>query len=195
MDDGSSVIPLALLREFRIANGALDMRLWQVHSGDGRWIGSVDELLVDTGTMEVRYLDVEVENLLVTGRERHVLIPVAHARPHAERSDTVVVDELPARAVARLPTYHRGAALGGTDAEYARPFAAMRDATPGTLDLPVRGQPPRVVRALRVGTPPDAAGRGHERKAAVPAASAKEPARPTREPAVRRVRTPEPRAA
>ncbi len=192
MDDGSRVIPLAQLRGFRIANGALDMRLWQVHSGDGRWIGSVDELLVDAVTMEVRYLDVEVENLLVTGRERHVLIPVAHARPDAERSNTVVVDELSARAVARLPLYHRGAALSGTDAEYAWPFAAARDARPGTLDLPVRLQPPRVVRALRLATLPDAAGRGHERKPAVPAAGAKEPARPTKAPTVR---TPEPRAA
>lgn len=115
MDDGSRVIPLAQLQGFRIANGAFDMRLWQVHSADGRWIGTVDELLVDPATMEVRYLDVEVENLLVTGRERHVLIPVGHARPHAKLSCTVVVDALTAGAVAGLPTYDRGAAVRGAD--------------------------------------------------------------------------------
>ena len=192
MDDGSCVIPLAQLRGFRIANGALDMRLWQVHSGDGRWIGSVDELLVDPATMEVRYLDVEVENLVATGRERHVLIPVGHARPDARRSNTVVVDELPSRAVSRLPTYDRGAALRGTHAEYARPFAAEGHSAPEKLDFPVRVEPPRVVRALRVATPPDAAGRDGGRRPARPAAGAKKPAGPAKTPTVH---APEPRAA
>lgn len=151
MDDGSPVIPLAQLRGYRIANGALDMRLWQVHSDDGRPIGSVDELLVDAGTMEVRYLDVEVENLVVTGRERHVLIPVAHARPDAERSHTVVVDGLPARDVSRLPTYPRGEALPQADAKYARPFAAAgRASQPGELNFPIRVQPHGQAAALRL---------------------------------------------
>lgn len=142
MDEGSPVIPLAQLRGFRIANGALDMRLWQVQSEDGGRIGMVDELLVDPGTMEVRYLDVEVENLVATGRERHVLIPVGNARPDRERSGTLVVDGLPARAVRALPTYPRGAALGRDQAEYARPFAAAeRPARPAGLDFPVRVAP------------------------------------------------------
>ena len=138
MDEGSPVIPLAQLRGFRIANGAMDMRLWQVHSGDGRWIGTVDELLVDAVAGEVRYLDVEVENLLVTGRERHVLIPVAHARPDAERSGTLVVDTLPARAVRGLPAYHRGTAIPWGDARYARPFAAAERPVSCGLDFPIR---------------------------------------------------------
>jgi hypothetical protein len=158
MDDDSPVIPLAQLQGFRIANRELDMRLWQVHSGDGRWIGSVDELLVDTATMEVRYLDVEVENLLVTGRERHVLIPVGHARPDAKLSSTVVVDALSARAVAGLPTYDRGAVVCGTDAEFVRPFVVERDAASRKLDLPIRVAPPRVVRAIRVAASSESAG-------------------------------------
>ncbi len=178
MDDGSPAIPLAQLRGVKIANGALDMRLWQVHSGDGRWIGSVDELLVDAATMEVRYLDVEVENLLVTGRERHVLIPVGHARPDAERSHTVVVDALPARAVAGLPTYDRGTALYGGAAEYERPFPAEPDAAPEKLDLSIRVQPPRLVRAMRVATPPVAARRGNNRKPAMIIAGAKQSVEP-----------------
>jgi hypothetical protein len=149
MDDGSRVTPLAQLGGARIANGAFDLRLWQVHSADGRWIGTVDELLVDAATMEVRYLDVEVENLLVTGRERHVLIPIGHARPDSEHSSTVVVDGLAARAVARLPAYDRGTVVRSTDAEYARPFVAARDAGfREKLDLPLRAALPRVFRPL-----------------------------------------------
>lgn len=141
MDEGSPVIPLAQLRGFQIANGAMDMRLWQVHSGDGTWIGTVDELLVDTIASEVRYLDVEVENLLVTGRERHVLIPVAHARPDAEHSGTLVVDGLLARAVGQLPTYARGTVIRGGDAQYARPFAPAERTAPCGLDFPIRVVP------------------------------------------------------
>lgn len=141
MDEGSPVIPLAQLRGFRIANGAMDMRLWQVFSADGRWIGMVDELLVDVAAGEVRYLDVEVENLLVTGRERHVLIPVAHARPDAERSGTLVVDALPVRAVLCLPTYPRGAIVRCSDTEYALPFAAAERPASSGLDFPIRVAP------------------------------------------------------
>jgi hypothetical protein len=149
MDDGSRVTPLAQLGGARIANGAFDLRLWQVHSADGRWIGTVDELLVDAATMEVRYLDVEVENLLVTGRERHVLIPIGHARPDSEHSSTVVVDGLAARAVARLPAYDRGTVVRSTDAEYVRPFVAARDAGfREKLDPPLRTALPRVFRPL-----------------------------------------------
>ena len=138
MDEGSPVIPLTQLRGFRMASGAMDMRLWQVLSADGRRIGMVDELLVDTAAGEVRYLDVEVENLLVTGRERHVLIPVAHARPDAERSGTLVVEGLPARAVRRLPTYPRGATVQSSDTQYALPFAAAERPASSGLDFPIR---------------------------------------------------------
>jgi hypothetical protein len=141
MDEGSPVIPLAQLRGFRIANGATDMRLWQVLSADGRWIGMVDELLVDTAAGEVRYLDVEVENLLVTGRERHVLIPIAHARPDAKRSDTLVVDGLRPLAVRQLPTYSRGAIVQSNDTQYATPFAAAERPAPCGLDFPIRVAP------------------------------------------------------
>ncbi|HEX6367555.1 MAG TPA: PRC-barrel domain-containing protein [Longimicrobium sp.] len=179
MDDDSRVIPLAQLRGFRIANGAFDMRLWQVHSGDGRWIGNVDELLVDAATMEVRYLDVEVENLLATGRERHVLIPIDHARPDSERSSTVVVDGLAARAVARLPTYDRGTVVRGTDAEYVRPFVAARNAgSQEKLDLPLRAAPPRVCRPILVAALSVPTSRDDNHKAAVIAAGAEQSAEP-----------------
>lgn len=169
MDEGSRVIPLAQLRGYRMANGTLDMRLWEVESGDGRRIGNVDELLVDTGTMEVRFLDVEVENLLATGRERHVLIPVGHARADSERSGTVVVDGLPARAVRALPTYARGTALRGGDTEYARPFAAADGSVrKGCLDFPLRVQPAPVFGAILPDLGPDAASRRRAEEAAAP---------------------------
>jgi hypothetical protein len=178
-----------------MANGAPDMRLWQVYSGDGRRIGSVDELLVDPATMEVRYLDVEVENLLVTGRERHVLIPVRHARPDARLSSTVVVDALHARAVAGLPSYARGAAVSGADAEYVRPFVVERDAASRKLDLPIRVAPPRVVRAIPVATTPVSTGRDDDRRPAMTAAGAEQAVEPSERSARATVRKASSRAA
>lgn len=195
MDGGRLAIPLAQLRGFRIANGALDVRLWQVHSGDGRRIGSVDELLVDNATMEVRYLDVEVENLLATGRERHVLIPFAQARPDARLSNTVVVDALSARAVAGLPTYARGAAVRGADVEYVRPFVAERDAGSRKLDLPIRIAPPRVVRTIPVAAPSVSPSHDDDRTPAMIAAGAEQAVESSEPLATATVRKASPRAA
>jgi sporulation protein YlmC with PRC-barrel domain len=99
MDGDGSAIPLARLRGWRMAEGALDPRGWDVCSGDGRRIGDVHDVLVDRSTRTVRYLDVEVENVVVTGRERHVLVPVARARRAPDLRRTVVVEGLAAHAV------------------------------------------------------------------------------------------------
>lgn len=151
MDGDGSAIPLAQLREYRIARGALDLRYMDVYSTDGRRIGAVDELLVDTDSMQVRYLDVEVENLAATGRERHVLIPVHRARTDPGLRHAVVVDGLAARDVAGLPSYRRGAGVRGGDAVVARAVrAAEPSGTRTPLDLPIRVEPPLIIRPIRL---------------------------------------------
>lgn len=144
MDSDSPVIPLARLKGYRVADGALDMRGWQVYSGDGRPIGDVDELMVDTASLQVRYLDVEVEKLVATGRERHVLIPVRHAQPDPEQPRSLVVRGLEAADVPALPSYARGRAVRDTDT-----LAAALGTAPAALDMPARVAPTTVVRPLR----------------------------------------------
>ena len=63
----SRVTPLRYLRAYRIADGDPDVRGWEVVGGDGRRIGSVNDLLVDTAEGKVRYLDVQLDTGLYDG--------------------------------------------------------------------------------------------------------------------------------
>jgi hypothetical protein len=57
----SRVKPLRDLRGYRVAEGDPDVRSWEVVGGDGRRIGTVNDLLVDTAEGKVRYLDVQLD--------------------------------------------------------------------------------------------------------------------------------------
>jgi hypothetical protein len=59
------IVPLSRLPGYTVSDGDPDVRGWEVVAGDGGRIGKVDGLLVDTGTMQVRYLDVEVDRDLL----------------------------------------------------------------------------------------------------------------------------------
>ncbi|HEX8276418.1 MAG TPA: DUF2382 domain-containing protein [Longimicrobiaceae bacterium] len=110
-DDLDRVVPLDQLDDFKVADGDPDVRGWEVVGSDGRKIGEVDQLLVDTAAMKVRYLDVDVDNGLVAGAtessDRHVLIPIGYARLD-EGSDRVIVDQLASSDVVGLPEYTHG---------------------------------------------------------------------------------------
>ncbi|HEV8577900.1 MAG TPA: PRC-barrel domain-containing protein [Thermoanaerobaculia bacterium] len=64
---GSPVIPLRRLHAYRIADGDPDVRGWKVFGADGRTIGEVDDLLVDTRALRVRYLEVALDLDLLEG--------------------------------------------------------------------------------------------------------------------------------
>ena len=86
--DMDRVVPLGQLDDFRVAEGDPDGRGWEVLASDGRKIGEVDELLVDTAAMKVRYLDVDLDVddvVLSGGHDRHVLIPIGYARLERDR--------------------------------------------------------------------------------------------------------------
>ncbi|MET0400649.1 MAG: PRC-barrel domain-containing protein [Longimicrobiaceae bacterium] len=110
-DDLDRVVPLDQLDDYKVAEGDPDVRGWEVVASDGRKIGEVDQLLVDTAAMKVRYLDVDVDNDLVAGAtdasDRHVLIPIGYARLD-EGSDRVIVDQLASSDVVGLPEYTHG---------------------------------------------------------------------------------------
>lgn len=59
---------LADLRDFTVADGDPDVRGWDVFTGEGRRIGEVHDLLVDTTAMKVRYLDVHLDRELLSGQ-------------------------------------------------------------------------------------------------------------------------------
>lgn len=107
-NDMDRVVPLGQLDDFKVAEGDPDVRGWEVLASDGRKIGEVDELLVDTSAMKVRYLDVDVEDGVIgDGMDRHVLIPIGYARLEQE-GDRVRVDGLASADLGALPAYTQG---------------------------------------------------------------------------------------
>lgn len=99
------VVPLDELSDYKVAEGDPDVRGWEVVASDGRKVGEVDQLLVDTGARKVRYLDVDVEDGLIEGaRDRHLLVPIGYARLDRD-DDRILVDDLRVEQFAAIPAY------------------------------------------------------------------------------------------
>lgn len=66
--------------DFKIADGYPDVRGWDVKTSDGKTIGEVGDLLVDTAANRVRYLEVNVsKKALGTSDDRWHLFPIGAA--------------------------------------------------------------------------------------------------------------------
>jgi len=108
IDDMDRVVPMDQMDDFRVAADCPDPRGWDVIGSDGVLVGEVEEMLVDTAAMSVRYLDVCL-NAKVSGskRDRHVLVPIGRAELDAG-SDCVHLHDLSAPQAAQLPEYGHG---------------------------------------------------------------------------------------
>jgi hypothetical protein len=114
----AQIAPLKELKDYKVASDDPDVRGWKVLGRDGRKIGDVHDLLVDTQAMRVRYLDVELDSDLMgslpqvpgmahTGalmEHRHVLVPIGTARLD-DSHDDVYIESLDSGDVAVLPPY------------------------------------------------------------------------------------------
>lgn len=91
---------------YDILDNEPDVRGWTVRTQDGRRVGKVEDLLVDTGAGRIRYLEVELasEPKDETGRQ-YALIPVGAARLDEEDDDIVVNERAAHRA--GMPAYDR----------------------------------------------------------------------------------------
>jgi len=95
------------LDHFKIPDGDPDPRGWDVKTADGRDLGKVSDLLVDTETGRVRYLELAVDKDVVkAGAREYYLIPIGEARLDDARDDVVV--NLSAADLANVPVYERG---------------------------------------------------------------------------------------
>ena len=65
--------------DFKVADNEPDVRGWTAVSRDGRTIGEVDDLIIDTAAMKVRFLEVDPdEDVAGTGTDP-IYIPIASA--------------------------------------------------------------------------------------------------------------------
>jgi len=106
-DDLDRVVPMDDLDDFRVAGDTPDPRGWEVVAADGRRIGEVDDMLVDTGAMKVRYLDVDIDDEVSAEPDRHVLVPIGYARLDRDH-DRVIVDQLSSADLRAIPAYRHG---------------------------------------------------------------------------------------
>jgi uncharacterized protein (TIGR02271 family) len=97
-DPMDRVVPMNQLSGYKVADGEPDIRGWDVMASDGRRLGRVDDLLVDTQANKVRYVDVE------GGPQGHVTIPIGYARLERDRHQ-VLVDRLSDDQFQALPAY------------------------------------------------------------------------------------------
>lgn len=108
--DNSTVGQLAHLSEmdnYEIADGEPDIKGWDVRTMTGEKIGDVEDLIVDTATMKVRYIEIKLEKELVSNEDRrHALIPIGSARLDDDKDDVMV--SLRGDQFAMLPAYVRG---------------------------------------------------------------------------------------
>jgi sporulation protein YlmC with PRC-barrel domain len=85
---------LSRMREYDVAPKEPDPRGWTVVSRDGRTIGEVRDLLIDTDRMTATYLDVALDRRrfgLRDGDDSHVLVPVERAHQAGKR---LLVEEI-----------------------------------------------------------------------------------------------------
>jgi sporulation protein YlmC with PRC-barrel domain len=108
-DDSNRMPTLKRLKEiedeYEVADKHLDVRGWKVLGNRGESIGKINELIVDTEAMKVRYLDVDVDNSLTNDNEnRHVLIPIGVATID-QKDDKVLIPNLDRSMVMKFPSY------------------------------------------------------------------------------------------
>lgn len=98
--------PLGDLNNFEVAKDIRDPRGWDVLTADGSKIGKVHELIVDTGALRTRYIDISLDKkALRLNQERDVLIPVGDARLDTS-DEKVVIEGLTVTQLADLPEFN-----------------------------------------------------------------------------------------
>lgn len=93
---------MSRLRDYRIERGGIDPRGWKVFNEDGRQVGVVRDLIIDTDRMTAAYVDVELDTRAFDLHDNpHVLVPLRHVHEHG-RDRRVVVPQLTRSRVAAM---------------------------------------------------------------------------------------------
>jgi uncharacterized protein (TIGR02271 family) len=137
--ENPQVAALKDLGDYEVAEGYPDPRGWTVRASDGAEVGKVHDLIVDTGTMRTRYLDVRLSgDIAGAGGERDVLVPIGTARVD-DRGDSVVVNNLTADRFASLPAYEHGRLSRDHEADLRSRFTSGDAMSAGTIGAGATG--------------------------------------------------------
>lgn len=95
---------LSDLDDLEIAEGEPDIRGWTVRTADGVHVGEVDDLIIDTLAMKVRYMCVELDGATFElDDKRRVLVPLGTARLDDVNDDVFIASS--AAQLLALPAY------------------------------------------------------------------------------------------
>jgi len=98
---------LSEMHDYEISDGEPDIKGWDVRTMTGEKVGKVEDLIVDTALMKVRYIEVKFDKLLMaSGEMRHALIPIGSSRLDDDADDVLV--NLRDEQLIALPAYVRG---------------------------------------------------------------------------------------
>lgn len=90
-----SLARLKELDDYTVADGSEDIRGWDVRTRDGRKVGKVEELIIDTSALRARYIEVKLDKEVSgTDDDRWALVPIGTAQLN-EKKDDVIIDQLP----------------------------------------------------------------------------------------------------
>jgi sporulation protein YlmC with PRC-barrel domain len=123
-DDDAGVAPgllmhLSDMRGFTLPDPLPDIRGWKVVLPDGRHAGTVEDLIVDTDGLVVKYLEVKVDHdFLGTDDDNWMLVPIGAARLDDDE-ERVIVDRLPVRGLENAPRQYAGHPVPTRDQERA----------------------------------------------------------------------------
>lgn len=139
------------LDDYKVASGHPDVRGWKLVDSEHVEVGTIDNLLVDVKDEKVRYLDVELDENLLSDEydplensnvkgvhgfinrkgDKHLIVPIGLARLQKDE-ECVVVNEIHRETFQRAPRYRKGTPISA-DYEYAvsealtSPEAGMRE--------------------------------------------------------------------
>lgn len=120
--EGATIVPLKDAKDFRLSKGSPNLKGWTVYARDNEKVGTVTQMLVDPLAMNVRYIDVDVDDdLFGLADDRHVLVPLEVVELR-ERSQDVWVPAFTGADIARLPAYLGGPVDALLEQETERAF-------------------------------------------------------------------------
>ncbi len=105
-DHSSHLIPARELTRFKLGEERVDIRRWPVFTSDGRLVGAVDRLMVETSSKKIRYIAVALIREAVNDYSAvvpgSVLVPVGALR-RLDDLEAIILDELASFQLARAP--------------------------------------------------------------------------------------------
>lgn len=128
-NDHPRLVHLKDSNDLAVADGEPDIRGWDLQTADGHTIGKVEDLIVDTSLMKVRYIEGKLKHDDSSASvDRLVLFPMISARLD-DGADTVIVDYSIMQAQA-MPTHTHDSlsksALDGDELDDANFFGTRR---------------------------------------------------------------------